>query len=235
MMEKEIITFERFGDYLRFKRKELGVSQQELGLKTNMERTYVSMLETKGNPSFGKIKEISNALGITIEEFFRTEIAEAKPPTILIKFNKGETEKMHKEKVIEEDCYPIPIIKNDKPLKTGKIAVEDIQSYLMLDGETLGDEAHKKLVAVRHIPSIPFPLVVLDLEDKKLTEGEVYAIEDKGIKLLKPFYVNEMKGVVLQPVYGTAKPMAIFGRQKQFIKVMGKAIIAYFRLPLSNK
>jgi len=231
MMEKELITFEKFGDYLKFKRKELGVSQRELGQKTNMERTYVSMLETKGNPSFGKIKEISDALGITIEEFFRTEIAEAEPPTILIKFNKGEPEKMHKEKIINEDCYPIPIIKNDKPLKTGKIAVEDIQSYLMLDGETLGENTHKKLVAVRHIPSIPFPLVVLDLSDKKLTEGEVYAIENNGIKLLKPYYVNEMKGVVLQSAYGTAKPMAIFGRQKQFIKVLGKAIFAYLSFP----
>lgn len=231
-MEGKTMNFEKFGDYLKFKRKELGVSQQELGDKTNMERTYVSMLETKGNPSFGKIKEISNALGISIEEFFRTEISEAEPPTILIKFNKGETEKMHKETMIKEDCYPIPIIKNDKPLKTGKITVEDIQAYVMLDGQTLGDNTHKKLVAVRHIPSIPFPLVILNLEDKKLTEGEIYAIEDKGIKLLKPYYVNEMRGVVLQSVYGTAKPMALFGRQKQFIKVLGKALYAYLNFPL---
>jgi len=230
-MEKEKMDFEKFGDYLEFKRKELGITQRELGQKTGMWRTYISKLETEGNPNFEKIKVICDAMGISIQEFFRTEIAEAEPPTILIKFNKGEPEKMHKEKMVKEDCYPIPIIKNDKPLKTGKITVEDIQAYVMLDGETLGDNAHKKLVAVRHIPSIPFPLVVLDLEDKKLTEGEVYAIEDKGIKLLKPYYVNEMKGVVLQSVYGTAKPMALFGRQKQFVKVVGKAIFAYLSLP----
>ena len=223
--------FEKFGEYLKFKRKELNVSQQELERRTSMDRTYISMLENKGNPSFTKIKEISDALGISMEEFFKTEVSEAGPPTILIKFSKGEVEKIHKEEMIKKNCFPIPIINNDKPLKTGKVRTEDIQAYIMLDGETLGEEASKKLVAVRHIPSIPFPLVVLDLEDKKLTEGDIYAIENKGIKLLKPYYVNDMKGVVLQSVYNTEKPLALFGRQKENIKTLGKAIFACFAFP----
>lgn len=66
--------------------------------------------------------------------------------------------------MIKENCVPIPIINSDKPLKTGRIEDDDIQGYIMLDKETLGKDGNDRLVAVRHLPAVPFPLVIIDLD-----------------------------------------------------------------------
>lgn len=218
--------FEKFGDYLKFKRLELNFSQNDLELKTQMDRTYISMLENKGNPSFSTIKHFCDAMGITLEEFFRVSQHEAKPPTILVNFRKEETEKKFKESILKNEGVPIPIIKSDKPLKSGIVEVEDIRAYIVLDRETLGAEANSKLVAVQHIPSIPFPLMIIDLESKTLEEGQVYTIEKNGIKIRKIYDTGN--GLILQPIFGQDKPTALFGKQKSFLKILGRVVLALF-------
>jgi len=127
--------------------------------------------------------------------------------------------------MIKEKCVPIPIINSDKPLKTGKVEDNDIQGYIMLDRETLGKDANDNLVAVRHIPAVPFPLIIINLDDKELTEGKLYAIEKNGIKLRKAYQSG--KGIVFQSMWNSEKPMAIFGKQKDFIKVLGRVILGW--------
>ena len=54
-----------FGDNIRTTRLKRGVSQEELAQRAGIERSYMGQIERgEGNPSFKKIVNISNALGV---------------------------------------------------------------------------------------------------------------------------------------------------------------------------
>lgn len=60
------MTVEKFfGEVLRDLRKKKGISQEKLALESNLDRTFISLLE-RGlrNPSLSTIFQISEALGI---------------------------------------------------------------------------------------------------------------------------------------------------------------------------
>jgi len=93
----------------------------------------------------------------------------------------------------------VPIIKSDRPLRTGIIRDEDVEAYLVLDREVLSDRIGQaqKLVAVKHIPSFPFPLIVVDLEDRELLRNKVCIIEEEGIRITKSYDTG--RGLVISP------------------------------------
>ena len=93
----------------------------------------------------------------------------------------------------------VPIIKSDRPLRTGIIRDEDVEAYLVLDREVLSDRIGQaqKLVAVKHIPSFPFPLIVVDLEDRELLRNKVCIIEEEGIRITKSYDTG--RGLIVSP------------------------------------
>jgi transcriptional regulator with XRE-family HTH domain len=73
MLVKKIISIETaFGRVLRAKRKELGISQEELALEAGIDRNFVSLLERGINqPSLTTIFKISKALQIDPSYFIK--------------------------------------------------------------------------------------------------------------------------------------------------------------------
>lgn len=62
---------QKFGQRVRDVRKDLGLSQEELGFKAGLNRTYISDIErgTK-NPTIVTIDTLARTLGMSISELF---------------------------------------------------------------------------------------------------------------------------------------------------------------------
>lgn len=67
MNESKTKILRAFGHLVRQKRTQLGISQEELGLRANLDRTYISGVE-RGvrNPSLTALVSLANGLGISV-------------------------------------------------------------------------------------------------------------------------------------------------------------------------
>ena len=60
-----------YGERLKTLRKKKGLSQEELGFKSSLHRTYISEVERgRRNISIVNIAKIAKALNVSIKEFF---------------------------------------------------------------------------------------------------------------------------------------------------------------------
>ena len=63
---------ERFGTAVKFRREELGLTQEELAERAGIHRTYLSDIERGGrNPSLVHIEKLSIALSLHLSELFQ--------------------------------------------------------------------------------------------------------------------------------------------------------------------
>lgn len=63
------VDYKLIGMRVREKRREMQYSQEQLGFETHLSTTYISHIETgKRKPSLGSLINISNVLGITLDE-----------------------------------------------------------------------------------------------------------------------------------------------------------------------
>ena len=61
-----------FGQTLKLIREDRGLSQEELAFKTDLHRTYISLLERdRKSPSLRTVTAIAAALGMSLLEFIR--------------------------------------------------------------------------------------------------------------------------------------------------------------------
>ena len=61
-----------FGQTLKLIREDRGLSQEELAFKTDLHRTYISLLERdRKSPSLRTVTAIATALGMSLLEFIR--------------------------------------------------------------------------------------------------------------------------------------------------------------------
>ena len=57
------------GDTIRSRRLDLGMSQEDLGLRCQLDRTYISGVENgKRNPTLSCVDSIARSLGLTLQE-----------------------------------------------------------------------------------------------------------------------------------------------------------------------
>lgn len=69
-MKREILI--QFGDRIREKRTEQGLSQEELAVKAGVHRTYIGMIErAEKNITLENIEKLANALKIPISKLFK--------------------------------------------------------------------------------------------------------------------------------------------------------------------
>jgi transcriptional regulator with XRE-family HTH domain len=69
-MKKSILK--KFGKMIRNKRIELGLSQEELGWRSGLHRTYIGMIERgEKNITLLNIEKLCNGLSIKISDIFR--------------------------------------------------------------------------------------------------------------------------------------------------------------------
>lgn len=62
---------QHFGEFVRDKRLELGLSQVEFGEKCGFYQTYLSRIERgQANPTLNAMEVIANGLGISVFEMF---------------------------------------------------------------------------------------------------------------------------------------------------------------------
>lgn len=66
------------GNLVRQRRRTLGISQEELGFRANLDRTYISGVE-RGvrNPSLTALVSLANGLGITLSDLLERLETEA--------------------------------------------------------------------------------------------------------------------------------------------------------------
>ncbi|NMI07777.1 helix-turn-helix transcriptional regulator [Paenibacillus sp. SZ31] len=68
LLEIELVIF---GEIIRNRRLELNISQENLALKADMDRSYISEIERgHKNPSLSKILALSSALELSVSELF---------------------------------------------------------------------------------------------------------------------------------------------------------------------
>jgi transcriptional regulator with XRE-family HTH domain len=61
----------QFGKRLRQLRRERGLSQEELGVKANLHRTYIGTIErAEKNISIENVSKLAKALGVRVNDFF---------------------------------------------------------------------------------------------------------------------------------------------------------------------
>lgn len=66
---RDDILLEAFANVLRSLRSELGISQEQLAFRANVDRTFVSKLESaRHQPSLAVVFKLSQALGKTPEQ-----------------------------------------------------------------------------------------------------------------------------------------------------------------------
>lgn len=62
---------EKVGNRIKELRNRLGISQEELGFRSGVHRTYIASLEVgKRNISIATLEKIVNALEVSFSEFF---------------------------------------------------------------------------------------------------------------------------------------------------------------------
>ncbi len=62
---------EQVGKRIKILRNQLGISQEELGFRSGVHRTYIASLEIgKRNISMRTLKKIVDALEVSLSEFF---------------------------------------------------------------------------------------------------------------------------------------------------------------------
>lgn len=67
-------VLKKFGNGVRARRLELGLSQEELGKRARLHRTYIGMIErAEKNITLENIEKIANALGIPINKLLTFE------------------------------------------------------------------------------------------------------------------------------------------------------------------
>ena len=63
---------EKVGKRIKELRNNLGISQEELGFRSGVHRTYIASLEVgKRNISVATLEKIVNALNVSLSEFFK--------------------------------------------------------------------------------------------------------------------------------------------------------------------
>lgn len=71
-MKREILI--KFGNKVRERRLELGLSQEELASRAGVHRTYIGMIErAEKNITLENIEKIAKALEISIADFFQSQ------------------------------------------------------------------------------------------------------------------------------------------------------------------
>lgn len=70
-MAKKTTTKIKFGNQLREVRKKAGISQEELGFRTGLHRTYIGAIERgEQSVSVDNIHKLAKALKVSPKEFF---------------------------------------------------------------------------------------------------------------------------------------------------------------------
>lgn len=70
-METDIMFLKEFGLKVQQRRKELGISQEELAFRAGFHRTYIGMIErAERNITLSNLKRLADALQVEIKQLF---------------------------------------------------------------------------------------------------------------------------------------------------------------------
>lgn len=224
----EMGSFNMFGDYLKYHRTKLGVSQEDLAKRVLMDRSYLSVLERHGNPTFAIMKDIvEKGLRMELDDFYDVKEPDLREPAILVEMQKDTFRDKLDEFAVGSAGIPLPIISEDKIFKSEELQPGDVDGYVVLDKTLLSGKADPKtmrVVVIRKSNSLPFPFVIVDLSNRLLEEGGTYLIDRGGLRMREAH--NNEKNVVFTTSFEEGKPDAVFGRARDAVKVFGRVIYA---------
>jgi len=172
-----------FHKILRDRRKRLGISQEELAKKADIERTYMSKLENeKSNPSFSTIKNLCKGLNLTLTEFFSGIEEEKKEPTIVIYEDTEDRDEAEKYR-IKAEVIPIKVVKNLNGFSRGRdIKKEFTSKYVYIEKEMFDkpDDIVGVEIAKEFVISdlkLKKPILLIDIVNKDITSHYLYIVD----------------------------------------------------------
>ncbi len=223
-MEKRL-TYAQFGEYLRQKRKELGMSQAELSAKTGIDRTYLSMLENRGNPAFNKIQEIVKALNLSLEDFFKLELQEASKPIISVMLPNETKNKQVMQRLLTSVTFPVPILNSPIPLRSKVIEEQYIEGYCLYDRTLYEPSDEQKLVCwiPKEFPTMNYTIV--NILDTEIKDYSIYLFEYESQILLRQVTNSDGGFILIPPMQkDTIKMIVIFGKKRESLQVFGRVL-----------
>jgi len=219
-------AFEKFGDFLKYKRSTLGISQADLASKTGIDRTYLSMLENRGNPAFNKIQEICKALNISVEDFFKTAPKEAGIPLVSVEFPDVPKHKKLAEQMITNFTFPVPILNSAIPLYSKVVEDDNIDGYILFDRSLhKADDKQKLIVWIpKTSPAIQYCLV--DINECTIQHSNVYLLELQGEIVVKKVIEANDGYVLINPLdpHCTTDVSLILGKKSKQLQVLGHVL-----------
>jgi transcriptional regulator with XRE-family HTH domain len=214
-----------FGELMRSHRKRLDLSQKDIQDRTRIERTSISRLEHSGNPSFNVIRKIAYAMGMTLEEFFRTAPIEAKTPVVVVD-STALSDYKNSELLIKTSGWPVPILKSETPLRSKVIEEKHIAGYFVIDQLLIPEVKDRKVVIwpiQESKAGIRFCLI--NIEDTVIQDEQTYLVDIEGVKILKA-RLTSGGALILDAIFeDSGQPLVFWGRQKERIDVLGKVVL----------
>lgn len=181
-----------FGERLKQMREEKGISQKELADKAEIDRTYMSKLESdSSNPSYDKITKICESLGISLADFFgETEKIEKEPGIIL----SGLTKKQAEQYLVKTEFASIRIVQGLKPFsRSGNLKEDRSIGYTFLKKGMFKDI--KNLVGAEVKGDVLLSdlkmrkaVLIIDTEQKEVCDSCFYLMEfdsSKNVELMR--------------------------------------------------
>jgi transcriptional regulator with XRE-family HTH domain len=221
------VTPKPFGDYLRAKRRQLGLSQADIAGKAKIQRTSISRLESiTGNPQWSMIQRIAQeGMGIQVAELFQVEPVEAKNPVILVE-STGLSDFKNSEFLIKTSGWPVPILKSDTPLRTKVIEEKHIAGYFVVDQLLIPEvKDHRLVIWPIQNSNARIRFCLVDIEDTNIVDSQTYLVDIEGIQIRKA-WLSKGGALIFDSIFEeVSKPLAFWGRARDSATILGRVVL----------
>ena len=189
----------KFNTILKKNRKKVNMTQEELAIKTEIERTYMSKLESENsNPAFSTIEKLCSGLGMTLFEFFGGIDKNINKPAIVIYENKHEHPKNDTPR-IKSEMVPIKVIKRMTAFSFFEnISDEFVSKYIYVEKDMFSHP--EDIIALEMNEEIKLndfkfkkPILLIDIVNKNDIESQFYFIVEPRDKEGKSLGVSIQK------------------------------------------
>jgi len=215
----------RFGDFLKQRREELGVSQGVLAERIGLDRTHLSTIESRrGNPNFSTILSIVRGLNLSLPDFFSGDkLPEKESPKIEVIFGATVSEKFNKEKAASGH-YAIPIIADYHLIMDGTPDEERVKDYFVMPRTWQQSEFAPDMACVETTLE-PHALAIINLKARTPQDGHSYLMVDDGkVFIGRAYQANNIMTLIERGAGDAPRPIYVLGRRGPRPKILGQVL-----------
>lgn len=221
------------GAAIRNKRFEMGISQEELAVRSGLHRTYISGVERGArNPSLGSIEKLTAALGVSVGSLFgrrgsEGKISENLPRILLVEDDPGDTQLTLRAFKMAKMVNPVDVVRDGEEaleflFSTGRYAKnrdEHFPGVILLDlnlPKINGVEVLRRVKADSRTQKIPVVILSAsnhdcDIDECRRLGAETYIVKPVGFQNFSAIAPRlEMEWALVKPLYW---PMPVPGKR----------------------